>query len=143
MGKNKNVPPSSQSQASVPVTRTEVLATSYSGPIPPAEQLRQYEDICPGAAERILAMAEAQSRHRQGIQAIIVRSGARNSLLGVIFAFVLGLSTIVGGVFLAFNGLAWPGALLGSAGLIGLVSVFIYGTRSNKEERANKRDNKS
>jgi len=87
-------------------------------------------------------MAEAQSHHRQGIEANVIKSNTRNSILGVIFAFILGLSTILGGVFLAFNGLAWPGALLGSAGLIGLVSVFIYGTRSNKEERATKQNDK-
>ena len=140
MAKSKRKAPSSQSQSNMQRTQTRMLAASYSSPIPPAEQVRQYEDVCPGAADRILAMAEAQSRHRQEIEKKVISSGAKNSLLGVIFAFILGLSTVFGGVLLAFNGLAWPGALLGSAGLVGLVSVFIYGTRSNKEERASKRD---
>ena len=139
MAKKKNkvpaLPSNNQQDKQVQVTRQEV---SYSGPIPPAEQLRQYEDICEGAADRILAMAEKQAIHRHTLEASVIRSNTRNSLLGIVCAFLLGLSTISGGVFLAYNGLPWPGAILGSAGLIGLVSVFIYGTKSGREERASK-----
>lgn len=131
---------SANHQDKVQLTRTEVTAASYSGPIPPAEQLRQYEDIFEGAADRILAMAEKQATHRQALETSVIKSNNRNSLLGIICAFFLGLSTIGGGVFLAYNGLPWPGAILGSAGLIGLVSVFIYGTKSGREERASKRE---
>ena len=112
--------------------------SAYIGPIPDAAQLEKYDLICPGAADRIITMAENQSRHRQKMENMVIASNVRNSTLGVIFAFILGLATITGGVFLAYNGQGWPGALLGSAGLIGLVSVFIYGTRSSKEERAQK-----
>ena len=143
MAKKKNKTHADNHQENMQVTRREFIAATYSGPIPPAEQLKQYEDICEGAANRILAMAEAQSLHRQSIESNVIKSNTRNSLLGVIFAFVLGLTTICGGMFLAYNGLPWPGALLGSAGLIGLVSVFIYGTRSNREERAGKRKSES
>ena len=139
MTKKKNKMPVNNHQEEIQITRRELMAAAYSGPIPPAEQLKQYEEICEGAADRILAMAETQSLHRQSIESSVIKSNTRNSLLGIIFAFILGLSTIWGGVFLAYNGLPWPGALLGSAGLIGLVSVFIYGTRSNREERNSKR----
>ena len=36
----------------------------FSGPVPPPENLAHYEQICPGAAERILLMAEAEQNHR-------------------------------------------------------------------------------
>jgi len=51
---------------------------------------------------------------------------------------ILGVATIGGGVFLAFGGLQWAGSILGSAGLVGLVSVFVYGTRSKRIERMEK-----
>ena len=41
-------------------TKIEITAqqTSFSGPIPHPETLKGYNEIVPGAAERILAMAE-------------------------------------------------------------------------------------
>lgn len=38
--------------------------TAYSGPIPPPESLEKYEQVVPGSAERILAMAEKEQEHR-------------------------------------------------------------------------------
>jgi len=40
----------------------------YQGPITPPELLRQYDEIVPGAADRILEMAEEQSKHRQSCE---------------------------------------------------------------------------
>ena len=42
--------------------------TALSGPLPPPEMLAQYEEILPGAAERILSMAERQAEHRQKLE---------------------------------------------------------------------------
>lgn len=47
------------------VNSTAIAMQVYSGPIPSANELKKYEDVLPGAAERIIAMAENQSRHRQ------------------------------------------------------------------------------
>src|SRR5258708_6290391 len=40
----------------------------YSGPLPPPEMLVGYNDAFPGCAERIVAMAERQSQHRQDME---------------------------------------------------------------------------
>ncbi len=34
--------------------------SSYSGPIPPAKEIARYEDVQPGAADRLIAMAERE-----------------------------------------------------------------------------------
>ena len=124
-------------ESTLAVSQTQ-LSTAYAGPIPDATQLEKYESICQGAADRIILMAEKQSEHRQSIEKIVVKTNARNSTLGVIAAFILGVLTIAGGVFLAYNGRELSGTVLGSAGLVGLVSVFIYGTQSGKRERVEK-----
>ena len=36
---------------------------AYSGPIPPVNQLSQYEQVLPGVADRIITIAEKQSQH--------------------------------------------------------------------------------
>ena len=40
------------------------ISTTYSAPIPPAEEMRRYNEIMPNAAERILAMAEKEQNFR-------------------------------------------------------------------------------
>ena len=138
---NRNRNKGNQPSASLAVAQTQLSATYSSGPIPDAEQLAKYDSVCQGAAHRIIAMAENQSEHRQAIEKTVVKTNARNSTLGVIAAFILGVLTIVGGVFLAYNGRELSGAVLGGTGLVGLATVFIYGTRSSRRERTGKYEN--
>lgn len=42
----------------------KVIQSEFSGPIPPPSIIKGYEDILPGTAERIVAMAENQAKHR-------------------------------------------------------------------------------
>lgn len=121
-------------------SRTQVATMSYqhSGPIPDPMTLERYEQILPGAAERILAMAEKQSDHRQSLESIVIKSGSRDSLLGVISAFVIGMTITICGTIVILNGHLWPGTIIGSVGTAGLVGVFIYGTRSARKEREEK-----
>src|SRR5687768_10547088 len=44
-------------------------AMSWQGPLPPPEALRLYDEALPGAADRIIAMTEKQSTHRQALEA--------------------------------------------------------------------------
>jgi uncharacterized membrane protein len=134
-GKSKRNTPARQKNVGVAATR---VAASYSGPIPPASEMMKYEEACPGLPSRIMAMAENQSAHRQQIEAVAIKTSSRNSTLGVIFAFLLAMTTLcVGGVciFLDKDGL---GTLIGGAGLASIVGAFIYGTRSNRAERESK-----
>lgn len=120
---------------------TELIAHQsmvHQGPLPDPNTLAKYEEICPGAADRILTMAEQQASHRQDIERVAVRSGSRDSIWGIASGLIIGLATTVSGTIIVLNGHEWPGAFLGASGLIGLVSVFVYGTRSNRKERENK-----
>ena len=46
----------------------EVIRSEFSGPIPPPNIIKGYEEVLPGSADRILAMAEKQSNHRQEME---------------------------------------------------------------------------
>jgi len=46
----------------------------YAGPIPSADELAKYENILPGSANRILEMAEKQSRHRQNMESEMLKA---------------------------------------------------------------------
>ena len=47
-------------------------SSSFSGPIPPPALLQKYNEIIPNGAERILAMAEKQSAHREYLEKRVV-----------------------------------------------------------------------
>lgn len=117
----------------------------YSGPIPLPAMLADYEAILPGSADRILAMAENQSAHRIEIEKIAVNARARDSLLGIVAGFLIGVSALATSAFVIVNGHTFAGGLIGTSGLAGLVGVFIYGTRENRAERERKlqRENKN
>lgn len=51
--------------AQIRVTEEISRVEAFSGPLPPPEVLRGYNDVLPGAAERIFTMAEAQAEHRR------------------------------------------------------------------------------
>lgn len=68
-----------------------VQSVEYSGPLPPPAVLQRYDQVVPGAAERILRMAEGQSKHRQELEKTVVRSGSRDSLLGIVSGVVVSL----------------------------------------------------
>jgi uncharacterized membrane protein len=53
-------PPLSRPPAKIPQ-----ISVSRSVPLPHPSELEHYENILPGAAARIIAMAENQSKHRQ------------------------------------------------------------------------------
>lgn len=115
-----------------------IIEQKYSGPLPPPSILEKYDQVISNGAERIMVMAEEQSKHRRELEKKALDTDSRNSLLGVIFAFILGLTTIIVGGIAVLKGYSWPGTIIGSAGLVGLVSAFIYGTRERRKERENK-----
>jgi uncharacterized membrane protein len=112
-----------------------VSQTKFSGPLPHPEILARYEQIQPGAADRIIAMAEAQSRHRQDLETKAIDSDIKNSRTGLHYGLIIGLATILSGAACIFVGQQWGGIFLGGAGLTGLVGVFVYGSREKKIER--------
>jgi uncharacterized membrane protein len=110
----------------------------HTGPLPHPEILSNYDQILPGAAERILAMAESQSAHRQNLEVKYLAAESRNSLLGIICALFLGLLGLSASGICIYAGHGWPAAALRGATIGSLVGSFIYGTRQRRIEREHK-----
>ena len=137
MSKNFNSKPVPQKSNS---KTTIVAQTSYSGPLPPASEMEKYEQICQGAADRIIRMAEKQSEHRQNIEDIAVRASSQRSILGVKYAYQIALAAFLLALFCFYFGHVASGNVIFGTALVSLVSAFIYGTNSNKQEREEKWD---
>ena len=54
---------------------------SFSGPLPPPEILERFNDVGPGAAERIIKMAEEQFAHRVYLEKNVIGSDIERSNL--------------------------------------------------------------
>ncbi len=137
---SKSQPPANEGDT--PKKRLVARATfeaSFSGPMPPPHILEQYDKIVPGAAERIISLAEKQSDHRRGLENRVINSDIQNSRLGLIFAFVIGVIGVGGGIFAAILGNQGIGTLISVLSLGSLVTTFIYGSKSRKDERSERK----
>lgn len=111
---------------------------SYQGPLPPAAEMKAYEDILPGAADRILAMAEGQARHRQDLEKKAVYGGSSRAWWGLWLGFIIALLVLGGAIGLVESGHDAAGTALGSIDLVSLAAVFVIGRSGQQRELAEK-----
>jgi len=104
----------------------------HTGPIPDPRTLIHYNSAVPDAAERILSMAENEAMHRQQLEASTLEANIkdRKSLrlemkIGQLLAFMLCVFVIFSGAYIAIEKAAWPGVLLGSTGLSGIILAYL------------------
>lgn len=176
-GKNQNKGAPSRAQAApIPQPHTFVdqsahpiqsqqtkIAVSYaqSTLLPDAMTIAKYEEILPGAAERILALTERQALHRQSLEeaeskasidalkkqhklaefesnaiAESMRKDFSEARIGQFCALGIGAFAFICGTYTAVNGAEIAGALIGSSGVAGLVTAFIAG-RSMQAKKNN------
>jgi uncharacterized membrane protein len=113
-------------------------AYSFSGPLPPPELLAKYNEVIPNGAERIMTMAEDQSRHRQGLEKTVVNGNVQSETRGQWMGLIICLAIVGGGIFLAHEGRPVLGGGLVGADLVALVGLFIYGKNRQGRELQNK-----
>jgi uncharacterized membrane protein len=125
-----------------PVQRKHVIQTvvkeEYSGPIPPPEMLKQFNDIIPDGADRIMKMAESQSMHRQEIEKMAVMSNVDNSKRGQRYALIISICILIAGLGNISFGNNWAGFSLVVGNIATLSGLFIYGKNSERKERIEK-----
>lgn len=109
------------------LTQTHFTATMWQGPLPPPEQLIRYNEAAPNAAEIILQMARDQAVHRQKLEAIVIPEQQLQSRRGQLFAFVIGMTGIVGSVILGMCNQSWASGTLATVSMGVLGVAFITG----------------
>jgi len=123
-----------------PAVSTITQSVSFSGPLPHPALLAKYNEVVANGAERIMAMAERQSAHREFLEAQVVAGNVASQARGSHYAFIICLVTIVGGFVLIGMGKNILGisAVIGS--LATLASVFLIARRVQQKERVEKQD---
>lgn len=125
-------------ESAVEIRQTRVVE-QYSGPIPPPDTMERYEALVPGAADRILRMAEREAEHGHALQRTTLGADieARCEALaierrGQLFALAVVVLSLGATVALALTGHEVPAAAVGGATLVSLATAFL-GTRRRAE----------
>ncbi|WP_042931602.1 DUF2335 domain-containing protein [Klebsiella pneumoniae] len=104
--------------------------THYSGPLPPPEVMQSYDEILPGGAERLFAMAENEQKFRHSTQDMAIRGTISRDKRGQWMGFAITLVILgIASVFAFRGNTIFAGTLIG-LDLIGLATVFVIGRRT-------------
>jgi uncharacterized membrane protein len=121
-------PVSQQQQPREPEAKQHIIhQKGYSGPIPDPGSLDRYNQIVPGAAERIISMAESEAKHRHTIETMAIASDVDQRKRGQWFGFVIGTIALLASIYAIFKGQEKAAMVIGGTTVVGLVSVFVLG----------------
>lgn len=128
-----------------PRRQLQLLGHQYSGPLPPPEMLQGFEQVLPGAAERIFSMVEQEQKHVHALQerslAIDeqnVRGAYRLASRGQILGFVVVFASLLIGALLLYLGKDISGlaTILTSLGIV--LALFLGYRRQLQHEKPTK-----
>lgn len=106
---------------------TSLTAESFSGPVPPPAVLAKYDLIVPGAAERILSMAESEAAHQHELEIRALEVSGAILTRGQRFALTIGLASLSVAALAIILGEQWAASIVGGSTILGLVSIFVTG----------------
>ena len=92
----------------------------FAGPLPPPDHLREYENILPGSADRIIRMAEEQAQHRRRLEESVTNSNTKLETRGQILGFVIAMTALIGGGYIMASGQSVWGAAVAISAVAGL-----------------------
>lgn len=116
---------------------------AFSGPLPPPALLEHYEQVLPGSAERIVAMAEGESTHRRSCeQKALEADVALNNRdyderrRGQVLAFIIVFLSGVAGAYFILHGKELAGTVFGGPAIAAIIGAFLH--KPNKEKKSSK-----
>lgn len=122
------------------IVSTEYRESFFSGPLPPPELLERYNEIVPGSAKQIVDIFDSQAKHRMVLEKKVISGDSLRAYIGLGCGFLVCVGMFYLSYLLIIGGYATQGALLSGGSLVGLVSVFIYGTQTRRQERVEKEE---
>lgn len=115
-------------------------SSSFSGPIPPPEILKGYNDIIDGGANRILIMTEMQLSHRISLEKDVIKQQQKQSGRGQIMGFILAFLCLGSATFLGFTGHDTLAGIIATTTILGLVAVFVLGKIRQEKDLSEKKN---
>lgn len=120
--------------------RVVVARSTFSGPMPPPDLVREYEAILPGAARYFFTALEGQTVHRQAIERKVIDAAIRGEKMGMWLGFALAMISILSGTFLIHEDKDPQGLSLIVGTMVSLCAVFVYSrTKSRRDAKERER----
>jgi uncharacterized membrane protein len=110
----------------------------WEGPLPSPEHLARYNEVSPGLADKIVAMAHDQQVHRFGLENRTVDGQLSQSKRGQWFALLLGLTAIAAATYLGMTDHPVVAGIIAGPTIIGFAATFIVGKYQERTSRQNK-----
>lgn len=108
---------------------------SFSGPLPHPRLLKEYDEIQPGFAERIVAMAEREQAHRfacdDKVVGSAVASSKRGQWMGYSIAIIFGAIALTLGLL----GHVAVASIIGGLDIVALVAVFVTNRPAKSDDK--------
>lgn len=115
----------------------------HQGPLPAPDDLDRYNTLLPGAAERIIRMAEEESAHRRAIEdrtnrvncdanakqvetiGYQTRAVFKSDVIGQVAGLIVALTCIASAVYLSINGHEWIAGALAAIPTAAVIQAFL------------------
>jgi uncharacterized membrane protein len=125
-------PPATSVESKTSSTNILVRASHFEGPLPPPEILHGYEVVLPGAADRIIQMAEVEGQERRSRQEKRLTAEIATEKRGQYLSFCLAGGVCTGGIYLLALGQPIHGLVALLTPLAGLAGMFIFAKRQGR-----------
>lgn len=115
--------------------KIEMMQMFYhrSGPLPVASELAEYEQISPGAADKIINMALKEQSHRHGMEQISIDHYVKQSTTGQWLGFGIAMSSIIAAGLMGYIGQTALAIVLVGGSLATLVGLFVRNQGEGKK----------
>lgn len=123
--------PKQQRGAVVERVVSYIRSERFSGPMPHPKHLAQYEQVAPGAAERILVMAEKAQNHQIEFERTALYSDITDRSHGLWAGIIILSLLIVGGFVLAYIGNNIGSGILLGAAVLSVVGLLFKRPKNN------------
>lgn len=114
---------------------------SWLAPLPPPKALKQYEQIQPGAADRIIRMAEkhvemaeTQGNHRIKLEGTIIEIEGRNTARGQHYGLIVAIVGFGVAWYALYCDHPWAASTICGVTLASIVGAFLYGKHQKKSD---------
>lgn len=134
--------PAKRPTTTITAVHQESVIHQFSGPLPAPKDFEHYEKILPGAAERILSMAEREqdAAHKQEYEDFLLRRADqekfwKNAVRGQWAAFLLALTAMGSATYLGISGHEWIASALVGSTTLGFIGAFLRPAKTYHSDR--------
>jgi len=110
------------------------MTRQFSGPLPPPDFLRGYEDVLAGAADRVITMSEDEQKHYHSTVVLTIKSEQGLQRWGLLAAWSIGAIALIGTFTVTVINQETPNVAVVISAIAVLVGVFIFWVRPQRDK---------